>query len=243
MDGGPMTDAYQPLKDGGSTTKFLNYVATLLIKKYKTLKKDPKKLHLTLSQAQYVGEEIKNFCPDRYKEEMAEDARLAKEAAEKEKKLEAERVQEKKKRVATGEESTAKQNDDAELVQDVNPKKKKGPRSKAPVTPILVTVTNAAIKSQSTQHFSGDEETRTKAVATYKAEFEAQKAEILDELDDDYTQHFGKIAFRKWKKDPYRPGVILSPFSVPQKLRNDWFKMYDNVSIGRTSDSCMSCFW
>lgn len=64
-----------------------------------------------------------------------------------------------------------------------------------------------------------------------KLEYSQKREELEDEIDADYKKHFGSIAFSRWKKDPFRPVVLLGPYSVPPPLRETWMKMYENVSV------------
>jgi len=73
------------------------------------------------------------------------------------------------------------------------------------------------------------EEERRQYAAEVKKDFELDKKKVLDSLDKSYKKLFGKIAFCKWKKDPYRPVVVLSPFSVPPALRPTWETMVKNT--------------
>lgn len=66
--------------------------------------------------------------------------------------------------------------------------------------------------------------------AELKADFEAEKEKIINSIDNSYKELFGKIAFCRSKKDPFRPVLILSPYSVPPSLRENWLTMFKTVS-------------
>mmetsp|Transcript_17406 Transcript_17406/g.26425 ORF Transcript_17406/g.26425 Transcript_17406/m.26425 type:complete len:859 (+) Transcript_17406:232-2808(+) len=74
-----------------------------------------------------------------------------------------------------------------------------------------------------------EENERNQFAAELKTEFEADKQKVMNLLDNSYKELFGKIAFCKWKKDPYRPVLILSPYSVPPNLRDTWLTMFENT--------------
>ncbi len=71
-----------------------------------------------------------------------------------------------------------------------------------------------------------------------KKEFEAKKADILEQIPEVYKQRFRQIGFSMWSKSVIYPILILSPFDVPPgPVRQQWMKMFENVSILR----CRKC--
>mmetsp|Transcript_8994 Transcript_8994/g.13982 ORF Transcript_8994/g.13982 Transcript_8994/m.13982 type:complete len:886 (+) Transcript_8994:116-2773(+) len=84
-------------------------------------------------------------------------------------------------------------------------------------------------RRRSSNSISFSKKERQEFAAEAKSDFEAAKQKILDGLDSSYKELFGKIAFCKWKKDPYRPVLILSPYSVPPALRETWLTMWKNT--------------
>jgi hypothetical protein len=64
-----------------------------------------------------------------------------------------------------------------------------------------------------------------------KADFEARKKDILEQVPDEVKGRFRHLGFVKWSKS-YLPILILSPFDVPPgPVRQQWMKMFENVSL------------
>jgi hypothetical protein len=64
-----------------------------------------------------------------------------------------------------------------------------------------------------------------------KADFEARKNDILEQVPDEVKGRFRQLGFAKWSKS-YLPILILSPFDVPPgPVRQQWMKMFENVSL------------
>ena len=63
-----------------------------------------------------------------------------------------------------------------------------------------------------------------------RMKFEEQKERILSSLPSEVTDDFRQIFFASWEGQ-MMPVMQLSPYDLgPGKLRNDWFKMFQNVS-------------
>jgi hypothetical protein len=101
--------------------------------------------------------------------------------------------------------------DDGEELLDDTPAVKKESVMSIPGTPI---VRNAASQGRWLER---------------KANFEAQCAEVLDEVPETVKQRFGQIFFSKWGKE-ILPVLVLSPFDAPPgPMREMWFDMQEKV--------------
>jgi hypothetical protein len=62
-----------------------------------------------------------------------------------------------------------------------------------------------------------------------KADWEATRDVVLDEVLDKVKQKYGQICFSKWGKE-ILPVLVMSPFDVPPgPVREMWFDMYEKV--------------
>ena len=76
-----------------------------------------------------------------------------------------------------------------------------------------------------------------------KKEYTSQKADVLERVPASHQRHWGQIMFGKWKKDPWRPVLVLGPYQVHPDLRDTWMKMFENVSdLGFLSPSLVCSF-
>jgi hypothetical protein len=72
-----------------------------------------------------------------------------------------------------------------------------------------------------------------------KEQFEREKEEILSEIPKDVKARFRQCGFATWGKVVY-PMIELGPYDVPPgSLRDQWFSMFDNVSM--TSHVMFTC--
>lgn len=65
-----------------------------------------------------------------------------------------------------------------------------------------------------------------------KADFEAQRKEVLDQVPEDYKKMFGRVGFARWG-DAVIPALIVSPYDIPMgegSPRETWLGMFNNVS-------------
>jgi len=83
---------------------------------------------------------------------------------------------------------------------------------------------------------------RMEIAAELKKDFLMEKKRVLDSLDRPYKKLFGQIAFCRWKRGPYRPVVILGPYSVPLQLRDTWMKMW-NMANGDSKKMWHYVYW
>jgi hypothetical protein len=86
-------------------------------------------------------------------------------------------------------------------------------------------------KKKGRTHVKFSEEERMKYAAELENEFLKEKEDTLGRLPESYKALFGQLAFCRWKKDPFRPVVVLSPYSVPPQgtMRDQWRTMFENV--------------
>ena len=87
-------------------------------------------------------------------------------------------------------------------------------------------------KKKGRTHVEFSEEERMEYAAELENEFLKEKEDTLGRLPESYKALFGQLAFCRWKKDPFRPVVVLSPYSVPPQgpMRDQWRTMFENVS-------------
>jgi hypothetical protein len=70
------------------------------------------------------------------------------------------------------------------------------------------------------------------ARAAAKKKFEEEKARILAEVPGQHKSKWGQVGFAKWGKE-WLPCLIVSPYDVSPTttMREQWMKMFENVSI------------
>ena len=78
--------------------------------------------------------------------------------------------------------------------------------------------------------FKMSESERKKLAKESKMEYFSQKSDVLDRVAESHKKYWGQIMFGKWKKDPWRPVLVLGPYQVHPELRDTWMKMFENVS-------------
>lgn len=76
-----------------------------------------------------------------------------------------------------------------------------------------------------------------KLYVSMKKAFETEKEEILADIPKKYTDRLNEIAFAKWTKQPYRPVLIVDPYSLSceSMARKQWFQMFEYVSESTVS--------
>lgn len=199
---------------------FLKYVAMCLT----SPKKAKKFVDQRLKKNHIVLEEIEKFDPDTYV--LEEDpVKVSKSDLIKERQQNAKKTEAKKKK--------SKENNKMDVDTEEAPaaaveqkSDKKRPRSKS--TPKKESKSDSKTSRVSIQ-FSKKE--RKSFAKDAMMEYKAQKEETLEEVPEEYSKHWGKIVFGKWKKDPHRPVLLLGPYGVPPgPFRDMWQKMFKNVS-------------
>jgi hypothetical protein len=78
--------------------------------------------------------------------------------------------------------------------------------------------------------FKMSESERRRLAKESKMEYLSQKSDVLERLPESHKKYWGQIMFGKWKKDPWRPVLVLGPYQVHPDLRDTWMKMFENVS-------------
>jgi hypothetical protein len=204
---------YDVIKDGaddGMMNKFLNYVSKSLVKKKKVKVFKEKRLKKNYDQ---LLTEIAKFDPDTYV--MEEDP-----------------VQTSKEPPPTKEKRGGNKMkvevDDSKMEVDepVDEKKSATKRRRSSTTK-----STKEPKKKKSKIFKMRASEREQIAADSLNEYLSQKADILERVPEAYKKQWGSIVFGKWKKDPWRPVVILGPYQVHPDHREIWMKMFNNVSI------------
>jgi hypothetical protein len=85
-------------------------------------------------------------------------------------------------------------------------------------------------KKKGRMQISFSEAERKRYSQEARKEYNAQKADVLSRLPQSYKKHWGQIMFGRWKKDPWRPVLIVGPYEMAPAFRETWMKMFENVS-------------
>jgi hypothetical protein len=80
------------------------------------------------------------------------------------------------------------------------------------------------------KHEHGKKKAKSELVDRQRAKFDLEKARVMSSLPPEATKDFRQIFFASWEGQ-MMPVMQLGPYDLgPGKLRNDWFKMFQNVS-------------
>lgn len=90
--------------------------------------------------------------------------------------------------------------------------------------------------------FKMSDSERRKLAKESKMEYLSQKADVLERVPESHKKHWGQIMFGKWKKDPWRPVLVLGPYQVHPDLRDTWMKMFENTK-GDPQRMWYWCYW
>jgi hypothetical protein len=58
-----------------------------------------------------------------------------------------------------------------------------------------------------------------------------QKWQVSKRVCESHSKLWGKIMFCRWKKQPYRPVLVLGPYQVHPDLRDTWMEMFEEVRL------------
>ena len=73
--------------------------------------------------------------------------------------------------------------------------------------------------------------TTTKDAREAKIEFLKQRWQVSKRVCESHSKLWGEVMFSRWKKQPYRPVLVLGPYQVHPDLRDTWMKMFEEVCI------------
>jgi hypothetical protein len=106
-----------------------------------------------------------------------------------------------------------KRNADDKSPQE-KPKRDSSEKKKSPKTRVAV---------------SSEELEKAREVA--RRDFETEKARILGQVPEEHKAKWGQVGFGKWNTR-WEPCLILGPYDVSptSAMRENWLKMFDNVS-------------
>jgi len=206
------------IKDGSDKEKMAQFLK-LVCSELNIKKKKKKFICKRLEGISFVTEEISNFNPNKATSEIINVINNNKQAP------------------STSNDDSVPHtttDDDAEVVK--KSKEKRHRSSKSPQN------LSKGKRRRSGVYLSFSADEQTQYAAEVKMEFESEKEKVLDSLDAKYKDLFGKIAFCKWKTDPYRPVLICSPYSISPDLGETWMKMLKNTK-GDTKRMWYYIYW
>ena len=205
VDGELSSREFQTIKKGKDVhvkEKFVKYVSKSLLPK----KKADKVAALTkrLMRNNLLEDEVAKFNPDDYVMEESPAPSEKQQTATKGK----------------GKAASKVESDDKKEAEEPATKKRRRSGSVKP----------AKESKKNRIAFKISEKERRKLAEESKKEHISQKADVLERVPASHQKHWGQIMFGKWKKDPWRPVLVLGPYQVHPDLRDTWMKMFKNVS-------------
>lgn len=222
MDFGISADQFDKIRAMEETDidAFLQYVASELIGSRTKKKRIEKRAQLLRSDLEKWKEYIEKFDPETYEPLQIENNASA----------EAEGTSKKRKKGQDGNSSVAKKAktqdggndgklDDSSVKEETG---KQGARKRKRTSMKKKKKTTHPEKISTTE--------REQLVEDAKAKFEMEKADVLEDIPEDYKAQWGKVKFARWKK-VVRPVLVVGPYHVSYhtEMRKGWMKMFHNV--------------